>query len=161
MNLKEKRPAESEVIMAEVMQPTHANPAGNVHGGEIMKLMDNAAGAVAFRHARSNSVTVSVQDIFFKEPIYVGNLVQTHARLLYVGKSSMLVGVKMYVEDMLLGEHKEAIRAFFTMVALDKGNKSKEVPRLLLDNEKDVENFKIGKAKYEESKSRLIGDWLL
>lgn len=159
--MAEKRPAESEAIMAEVMQPNHANPAGNIHGGEIMKMLDNAVGAVAFRHARSNCVTVSVQDIFFKEPVYVGNLVQTHARLLYVGKSSMLIGVKMYVEDMLLGEHKEAIRAFFTMVALDKSNKTKEVPRLLLDNDKDRDNFEIGKAKYEESKSRLIGDWLL
>jgi len=157
----ERKPSDSDVIMAEVMQPNHANPSGNVHGGEIMKMLDNAAGAVAFRHARSNCVTVSVQDIFFKEPVYVGNLVQTYARLLYVGKSSMLVGVKMYVEDMLMGERREAIRAFFTMVALDKANKTKEVPRILIDNDKDRDNFEIGKAKYQESKSRLIGDWLL
>lgn len=156
-----KRSIDSEVVMAEVMLPTHANPAGNVHGGEIMKIMDNAAGVVAFRHSRSNCVTVSVQDILFKHPIYVGNLVETHAKLLYVGKSSMLIGVKMLVEDMLQGERREAINAFFTMVAIDRGGKAKSIPGIIVESDTDRANFAIGLQKYEESKSRSKTEWIL
>lgn len=153
-----KTPRESEVIMAEVMQPGHANPAGNVHGGEIMKIMDNAAGVVAFRHARSNCVTVSVQDIAFLEPIYVGNLVQTYAKLLFTGTTSMQIGVTAFVEDMITGKRKKAITAFFTMVALDEANKPKKVPPLVLETDDDHLNYEIGKAKFAESKSRAAID---
>jgi acyl-CoA hydrolase len=161
MNQEAKRAVDSEVVMAEVMLPTHANPAGNVHGGEIMKIMDNAAAVVAFRHSRCNCVTVSVQDIVFKHPIYVGNLVETHAKLLYVRKSSMLIGVKMLVEDMLRGERREAINAFFTMVALDPGGKTTEIPRLIIESEKDKANYAIALEKYEESKARAKTEWIL
>ncbi len=161
MGTNTKGPKESEVVMAEVMLPTHANPAGNVHGGEIMKIMDNAAGVVAFRHSRSNCVTVSVQDILFKHPIYVGNLVETHAKLLYTGKSSMMVGVKMIVEDMLSGERREAINAFFTMVAIDRGGKTKQIPGLLIETDNDKSNYAIGLQKYEESKARSKTEWIL
>ncbi len=161
MNKGSKRALDSEVVMAEVMLPTHANPAGNVHGGEIMKIMDNAAAVVAFRHSRTNCVTVSVQDILFKHPIYVGNLVETHAKLLYAGKSSMLIGVKMIVEDMLRGERREAINAFFTMVAIDQGGKAKEIPSLIIESETDKANYAIALKKYEESKTRAKSEWIL
>ena len=161
MDVEAKTPADSEVVMAEVMLPTHANPAGNVHGGEIMKIMDNAAGVVAFRHARANCVTLSVQDILFKHPIYVGNLVETHAKLLFVGRTSMLVGVKMLVEDMLTGQRREAINAFFTMVAIDEQGKARTIPRLLLVSEADHLNHALATKKYEESKARAKADWIL
>lgn len=93
------------------------------------------------------------------EPIYVGNLLQTHAKILYIGKSSMQIGVTVYVEDMISGERKKAITAFFTMVALDKANKPKQVPPLILETEKDKLNYEFGKAKFEESKSRMRVEW--
>ena len=114
--------ASSALEMSTVMQPNQANPAGNVHGGEIMKMMDNAAFVVAQRHARSNVVTARVDELIFHQPIFVGNLVTCHAYLTYVSRSSMEVIVKVEVENMYSeSPGKCALTGYFTMVALNEG----------------------------------------
>ena len=90
--------SETRLEAAEMMQPHHANPAGNVHGGVIMKMIDDAAGVVAIRHARSNVVTASIDRLEFHAPVYVGNLVVLKASLNYVGRTSMEVGVRVEAE---------------------------------------------------------------
>ena len=84
-----KKVKESAVLTAQLMSPQDANAAGNVHGGVIMKLIDDAAGAVAYRHARSNVVTVSIDRLNFLHPIFVGDLVTFKASINMAGKTSI------------------------------------------------------------------------
>ena len=91
--LEGKTVEESRVVMARTMQPSDANPFGNVHGGLIMYLADEAGGAVAIRHSRRRCVTVAMDSIIFKEPVYIGDLLTVRACLTFVGKSSMEVEV--------------------------------------------------------------------
>ncbi len=94
-----KTVSHSQVIMSNVMLPQHANQSGNVHGGEIMKMMDSAAGVVARRHSRSNVVTARVDELEFHLPVHIGNVVTCYGKLTFVGKSSMEISVTVTVED--------------------------------------------------------------
>ena len=158
--MEQKTVADSAVVMAAVMQPNQANPAGNVHGGEIMKMMDNAAFVVAQRHARTNVVTARVDELTFHQPIYVGNLVTCRAGLSFVGRSSMEVTVVVTVEDLYNeGGSVCALTAYFTMVALDGTGKSVPVPPLRLTGEAEKTVFEAGRQRYETYKQkRLSGE---
>lgn len=150
-----KHVQESAVVMSMVMLPHQANVAGNVHGGEIMKLMDNAAYVVAHRHARANVVTARVDELTFHHAIMVGNLVICHAYLTFVGKSSMEVAVVVEVEDLYKESSRIcALTAYFTMVALNAGGHPMRVPSLHLDNEEEHVEFEEGKKRYEANKNR-------
>ena len=141
----------TKLIMSQVMLPSQANIAGNVHGGEIMKLMDTAAGAVAVKYARSNVVTARVDELQFHLPIFVGSLVTLTATIAYVGRTSMEVIVTVDTEDLESdSEPKRALSSYFTMVALDKNGKPRPLPPLQLDTEEE-------KALYEEVKRRRDG----
>src|SRR5258705_3615506 len=87
--------------MARTMVPSDANPYGNVHGGEVMKLIDAVAGAAATRHARARVVTARIDELSFLAPVYVGHLVTAKASVNHVGKTSMEIGVRVEAEDML------------------------------------------------------------
>ncbi len=138
----------TKLIMSQVMLPSQANVAGNVHGGEIMKLMDTAAGAAAKRYARCNVVTARVDELQFHSPIFVGALVTLTATLAYVGRTSMEVIVNVDVEDLESDfEPKRALTSYFTMVALDKSGRPRPVPLLNPDTEEE-------KLLYEEIKRR-------
>ena len=102
--IKGKRVMESSVIMAQQMNPQDANPAGNVHGGVIMKLIDTAAGAVAIRHARANAVTASVDRLDFHHPVLVGELRHLSCQIDFVGRTSMEVGVRVESENLITGK---------------------------------------------------------
>jgi acyl-CoA hydrolase len=117
------------------MMPEDANPAGNVHGGVVMKYIDTAAGVVAARHARSNVVTASIERLDFIHPVYVGNLLSLKASLNMVGTTSMEVGVRAETEDLLTGEVRHTVSAYLTVVALDANGRPKRVPRLILESE--------------------------
>ncbi|HEY5497000.1 MAG TPA: acyl-CoA thioesterase, partial [Syntrophales bacterium] len=86
-----KKVRDSSVVMAQQMNPQDANPAGNVHGGVIMKLIDTAAGVAAIRHARANAVTASVDRLDFYHPVFVGDFVTLRASVNFVGRTSMEV----------------------------------------------------------------------
>ncbi len=147
--MKNKSMEESKICIGNLMEPHQANVSGNVHGGEIMKLMDNTAGIVAHRHARSNTVTARVDGLEFIKPIHIGNLVTFEGRLTYVGRSSMEVLVKVYVEDLEIENSKKlALTGYFTMVALDEKGRPKEVPRLRAETPEEEKLFLGGKERY-------------
>ncbi|MDR3565984.1 MAG: acyl-CoA thioesterase [Negativicutes bacterium] len=147
--MKSKTVEQSKVSVGNLMQPEQANMFGNVHGGEIMKLMDHAAGIVALRHARSNVVTARVDKLEFHYPIHIGNLVTCAGQLTFVGNSSMEVAVTVRVEDLYKEElPKVALTAFFTMVALDKNGKPAPVAALHMTNDEERKLFEEGRQRY-------------
>ncbi|MBP2649207.1 MAG: acyl-CoA hydrolase [Firmicutes bacterium] len=153
--MRSKTVSESKVVMANVMMPQQANPAGNVHGGEIMKLMDTAVGTVAIRHARTNVVTARVDELKFIHPIFVGEVVTCYGELTYVGRTSMEILVTVTVEDLYKEDStKTALTAFFTLVSLDVNGKPQEVPQLKITTEAERLAFEEGKQRYLEYKKQ-------
>ena len=128
---------ETRIILAQMMNPRDANPAGNVHGGVIMKLIDTAAGAVAIRHSRTTVVTASIDRLDFHDPIFIGDLVTFKASLNLVGKSSMEIGVRVEAENLKTGVIRKTASAYLTYVALGKNGKPVPVPPLILETEED------------------------
>ena len=144
--------AKAETCM--IMEPRHSNAMGNVHGGELMKIMDNIAGIAAFKHAKGAVVTARVDEIVFLKPIHIGNIVTCVAQLAYVGNSSMQIVVKIYVNDINnYSKPDVALTAFFTMVHLVDG-KPAEVPKLVVTTKEEEELYKLGEKKYKEIKER-------
>ena len=133
-----KRINESSVTMAQRMTAQDVNVAGNVHGGVIMKLIDEAAAAVAIRHARGNAVTASVDRLDFHHPVFAGDIVTFKASLNLVGKSSMEVGVDVQSENLITGEIRHTASAYVTLVALDENGKPTTVPPLILETEEEM-----------------------
>jgi uncharacterized protein (TIGR00369 family) len=127
----------SRLVLAQVMTPQDANIAGNVHGGNIMKLADTASAVVAMRHSGCLCVTASVDRFDFHAPVYVGNLITLHASLNHVGRTSMEVGVRVEAEDLPTGKKTHTNSCYFTMVALAMDGKPTPVPPLLLETEED------------------------
>jgi len=144
----------SAVGMAQVMLPNQANPAGFVHGGELMKLMDNAAGVVAARHSRGSVVTGRVEDINFQLPVRVGSLVIIHGKMIFTSRSSMEVLVEVETEHLLRGSRLPALTAHFVMVGLDAEGKPAEVPPLILITEEEQRLFNEASARYEARKAK-------
>jgi acyl-CoA hydrolase len=130
-----KRVADSSVIMAQMMIPQDANPAGNVHGGVVVKIIDEAAGVVAARHARTNVVTASIDRMDFHFPIFVGDLLFFKASLNYVGRTSMEIGVRVEAENLMTGQVRHAASAYLTFVSIDKRGKPIPAPSLILETE--------------------------
>lgn len=131
------------------MEQEHSNFAGNVHGGKIMKLMDDVAGITAVRHSGKNIVTARVDSLEFHYPIHIGDLVTFTGRLSFVGNSSMEIYVEVIVEDI---RNKKAPRiastAYFTMVALDDEGRPTSVPSLEITSEDEQKLFEAGKKRY-------------
>jgi uncharacterized protein (TIGR00369 family) len=130
-----KHISESRVTLSAVMGPQHTNGLGNVHGGVIMKMVDEAAGFAAMRHARRPAVTVAIDSMTFMEPIRVGMLVTCNAELSYVGRTSMEVRVEVITENPLEGTPNLTNTAYLVFVALDEEGNPTTVPPLLLDTE--------------------------
>lgn len=153
--IKGKTVDQSKVVVGSLMQPEHANISGNVHGGEIMKLMDNAGGIVAARHARSNVVTARVDSLEFHLPIHIGNYVKCVCQLTYVGTSSMEVKVTVMVEDLDVEEPpRVALTGYFTYVAIDENGKAVQVTKLEISNEEEARLFEEGKQRYLKYKEQ-------
>ena len=144
-----KRISESAVLMAQLMSPQDANPAGNVHGGVIMKLIDDAGGAVAYRHARSNVVTVSIDRLSFHHPVFIGDLVTFKASINMAGKTSMDVGVRVEAENLITGEVRHTASAYLTYVALDEDLKPKVIAPLIFESEEQERRSRQALARRE------------
>ncbi|MCC7448345.1 MAG: acyl-CoA thioesterase [Anaerolineae bacterium] len=138
-NQPAKTIAESRVRLSQFMSPSHANAQGNVHGGEIMKLADEAGALAAMRHAGSHVVTVTMDSMTFMEPIYVGNVVTLNAELTYVGRTSMEARVEVIAENPLTGDKRISNVAYLVYVAIDAHGRPQPVPRLsaTTDEERD------------------------
>jgi uncharacterized protein (TIGR00369 family) len=132
-----KTAKESQLTVSQMMTPQDINPAGNVHGGVIMKLIDTAGGLVANRHTRSNTVTASIDRLDFHHPVFVGDLVTFKASLNYAGTTSMEVGVRVEAENVFSGEVRHTASAYLTFVSLDENGKPKQVPPLILETEEE------------------------
>ena len=129
---KAKYISESETVLSEVMMPMHANHYGSVHGGTILRLVDEAAFVAATKHARKNVVLASMDHMVFKHPVNIGDMLNIRARLCYVGRSSMDIEVEIEAEKLKEGRTLKVGSAYLTMVALNERGKPAEVPRIIL-----------------------------
>lgn len=128
-----KTVAESELVMSRQMMPEDANPWGYVHGGTIMKMVDEAAGSAAIRHTRMRVSTAAIDYMSFLHPVYVGDLITLKASVNDVGRTSMEVGVRVEAENMITGERTQTSSCYLVMVALDEHNRPAEVPDLIAE----------------------------
>lgn len=131
----------SRVTLTELMIPAYANFGGKIHGGILLSLMDKVAYAAASKHAGSYCVTVSVDGVNFLQPVEVGELVSLLASVNYVGRTSLLVGIKVIAEDVRTGTVKHTNTSYFTMVAKDDTGKPTLVPGLQLETPEDTRRF--------------------
>jgi acyl-CoA hydrolase len=128
--------------ITEIMTPQNANFAGNIHGGHILSLLDKVAYSCAARYCQHYVVTLSVNQVIFKEPIHVGELVTFLASINHVGSSSMEVGIKVISENIATGEQRHTNTCYFTMVALDDNHKPCAVKLLSLNTADQKRRFK-------------------
>ena len=154
--MEAKKVKESELVVNQFMQPEHANNLGNIHGGVLMKLMDEAGGMCATRHARAPAVTVAVDSLTFLEPVHIGDLVTFSARLTYVGRTSMETEVVVEAEERLTGRRRITNRAYIVYVALNGEGRPVEVPRLSLDTEEERERWQQGEMRQRERLGRKV-----
>ena len=136
-----------QLSMTVLMTPDMANFSGNVHGGAILKLLDQVAYACASRYAGRYVVTLSVDQVMFKQAIHVGELVSFLASVNYTGRTSMEIGIKVITENIQNKSVRHANSCFFTMVAVDEQGKAVAVPPIVPDT--DVE-----KRRYEAASVR-------
>jgi acyl-CoA hydrolase len=129
------RGSETSLILTHVMQPADANFMGNIHGGVMMKLIDEAAGACAYRFCRTRVVTAAIDRIDFLHPVRIGNLVRFHANVNYSGKTSVEVGVRAEAEDLTTGVVTHTNSAYLVFVALSDTGRPIPVPRLVPQTE--------------------------
>ncbi|MCL6262095.1 acyl-CoA thioesterase [Craterilacuibacter sp. RT1T] len=129
-----------ELSMTVLMTPDMANFSGNVHGGSLLKLLDQVAYACASRYAGHYAVTLSVDQVLFKQPIHVGELVTFLAMVNYVGRTSMEIGIKVIAENIRTRVVRHTNSCYFTMVAMEQG-KAMPVPPLLLETDEQKQRF--------------------
>jgi acyl-CoA hydrolase len=129
--MEPKPPSESSAVLARWMGIQDANSAGNVHGGTVMKLCDEAAGLAAIKHSRERVVTAAMDRMNFLYPINLGDLVTFSATVNAVWRSSMEVGVRVEAENPRTGEVRHTNTAYITMVALDERGRPMPVPPLV------------------------------
>jgi uncharacterized protein (TIGR00369 family) len=145
--LSPKPVSASRISIAQLMQPEHANNQGNVHGGWIMKLVDEAGALACMRHAQQRVVTVAVDRLTFRQPIKLGDLVILNAEVSYVGKTSMEAEVKVNAENPVTGERVHTNTAYLVYVALDATGRPVPVPPLLPETEVQKQRMETGRAR--------------
>ncbi|WXL25790.1 acyl-CoA thioesterase [Ectopseudomonas mendocina] len=126
-------PFSSQLSMSVLMTPDMANFSGKVHGGTLLKYLDEVAYACASRYAGRYVVTLSVDQVIFREPVHVGELVTFLASVNYTGRTSMEIGIKVVTENIRERSVRHSNSCFFTMVALDDEGKPTPVPQLVPD----------------------------
>lgn len=130
----------SRVELAMVASTKEANLLGNVHGGEIMKLADSTAGAVAFRHSGGPAVTAAMDEMTFLEPVHVGDIIRTYAQVNWAGRSSMEIGVRVEAQPWgnATDDPLHVASAYFVFVAIDEDGRSRPVPGLETEAPEDA-----------------------
>ena len=151
--MKSKTVKESSLTVSYALSPVDANPAGNVHGGVIMKQIDTTAAIVGFRHARTNVVTASLDRMDFHNPAFIGEVLILKASINLVGKTSMEIGVRVEAENLLSGDIRHIASAYLTFVALDVGHKPREIPGLILETDDERRR---NKEAIDRRKLRLL-----
>lgn len=139
----------AQLTMTVLMTPDKANFIGNVHGGDLLKLLDQVAYACASRYAGKQVVTLSVDQVTFRQPIHVGELVTCFASVNYTGNTSMEVGIKVIAENIQSQIKRHVNSCFFTMVAIDESGKSSTVPRFIPTTADELRRYKGAQLRRE------------
>lgn len=133
--------AASKITLSELMLPSHSNFSGKIHGGYLLKLMDQIAFACASKYSGCYCVTASVDTVDFLNPVEIGELVTLKASVNYVGKTSMVVGIRVISEQIQTGVKKHCNSSYFTMVAKDESGNNVNVPKLIISDMEEVRRF--------------------
>ncbi len=149
-----------EVTMTLLMTPEMANFSGNVHGGQILKLLDEAAYACGSRYAGVYVVTLSVDQVLFKQPIHVGELVTFKASVNYVGRTSMEIGIRVEAENIQKRTIRHTNSCYFTMVAMGPNGKPIKIPELCIETDTQKSRFEgaILRKKFRMEMEKNIHD---
>ncbi len=131
----------NSITMSEIMTPNQANFAGNIHGGQLLNFLDKVAYACAARYSGRYVVTLSVDQVVFKQPVHVGSLLTCLASVNHVGNSSMEIGIKVIAEDLSTGTVTHTNSCFFTMIALDDDHKPVKIKPLACNTEEQKRRF--------------------
>jgi uncharacterized protein (TIGR00369 family) len=137
----------SRITLSQLMHPEHANLLGNVHGGWIMKLVDEAGALACMRHAQRKVVTVTIDSMDFRQPIRIGDVVILNGQVSYTGRTSMEATVEVHAENPITGEQMHTNTAYLVYVALDDAGRPTPVPPLLAETEEE-------KQKMQEAQER-------
>ncbi|MDO6676756.1 acyl-CoA thioesterase [Tenacibaculum sp. 1_MG-2023] len=132
---------DTHITIAELMLPSHANFSGKIHGGYILKLMDQIAFTCASKHSGTYCVTASVDTVNFINPIEVGELVTMKASINYVGKTSMVVGIRVEAQNIQTGKTKHCNSSYFTMVAKKDNGDNAKVPGIIINHDNEMRRF--------------------
>lgn len=138
-----------QITMTVLMTPNMANFSGKVHGGTLLKYLDEVAYACASRWAGQYVVTLSVDQVMFRQPIHVGELVTFLGSVNYTGRSSMEIGIKVIAEDIRAGVVRHTNSCYFTMVAVGDDGASVEVPQLAPATDVERQRFESGLKRRE------------
>jgi acyl-CoA hydrolase len=136
--------AAPEVRIADLVLPNQTNNYGTMFGGEVLALMDKAAGIAALRFCRQPVVTASTERIDFRTPIQTGEIIEAVARVIYVGRTSLIVRIHIYAEHPLIGDRRICTTGYFSMVAIDAAGRPVPVPHLLLEDEQTRAEWAVG-----------------
>jgi uncharacterized protein (TIGR00369 family) len=150
-----KSVAESRISLSQLMQPQFANLMGSVHGGWIMKLVDEAGALAAMRHAQTQVVTVAIDQMSFHSAIRIGDLVTLEAEVTYVGSSSIETRVHVVAEDPRSGDRTHTNTAYLVYVALDSSGEPTRVPRLSTDTEAEQRRMARGEGRQADRLARM------
>jgi uncharacterized protein (TIGR00369 family) len=137
----------SLISIAQMMQPEHANPIGNVHGGWVMKLADECGALACMRHAQRRVVTVAVDSLTFQQPIKIGDLVILTAEVTYTGHTSMEAEVHVEAENPVTGVKTHTNNAYLVYVALDDDGKPVAVPQVIAETPEEQLRLDLGKQR--------------
>ncbi|WP_440121755.1 acyl-CoA thioesterase [Tenacibaculum sp. Ill] len=132
---------DTRITISELMLPSHANFSGKIHGGYVLKLMDQIAFACASKHSGTYCVTASVDTVNFINPIEVGELVTMKASINYVGKTSMVVGIRVEAQNIQTGKTKHCNSSYFTMVAKKDNGDNAKVPGIIINDDNEMRRF--------------------
>lgn len=145
--LPPKPPSASQSTLHQYMMPEHSNPVGSVHGGLIMKMVDEAGAIAAMRHAQRPVVTIAMDSMTFKSPVEVGQLVTMESKVTYVGRTSVEVSVRVLAEDPVKGTVTHTNSAYLVYVALDDNLRPTPVPGLLPETDFERAQYEAGKER--------------
>ena len=148
-SLSPKPISASQITLSQLMHPEHANLLGNVHGGWIMKLVDEAGALACMRHAQRKVVTVTIDSMDFRQPIRIGDLVILKAEVSYTGRTSMEAAVEVHAENPITGEQTHTNTAYLVYVALDDAGRPTPVPPLQVETEEDKQKMEQAKLRQE------------
>lgn len=143
------RMSDARATIVRLMMPPDANPHGNVHGGVIMKFVDEVAGIVAHRHARRNVVTARLDRMDFHEPVFVGNALILDARLAFTGRTSMEVMVDIRAENLDTGEVVHTGTAWLTMIALNERGRPVAIQPIEPESDEERALHEVARQRYE------------